>query len=161
MYIPNFNFLGQFGGELGEEQHFFEVRNGGKPHIFPPNWLRWLIFGYVIQLQIFYQLAKKGTTFAFLTPQHPLPQIGANWILTPKSWKSQKAHLGLLPNIHNKFQLPTSIWRRVMRETNSRNERNEKIRQKIIFLRLRGVEMGLKGRDPKKTDLVHLLNIHT
>ena len=29
MYIPNFNFLSQLGGDLGEEQHFFEVKRGG------------------------------------------------------------------------------------------------------------------------------------
>ena len=45
--------------------------------------------------------------------------------------------------------------------TNSKNEQNEKIRQKITFLGLRGVEMGLKSRDPQKAHLGHLLNVHT
>ena len=36
-YIYNFIFLAQFGGEIGEEQHFFEVKKRGKPHISPPN----------------------------------------------------------------------------------------------------------------------------
>ena len=27
--LPNFNFLAQFGVELGEEQHFFEIKMGG------------------------------------------------------------------------------------------------------------------------------------
>ena len=31
MYIPNFNFLAQLGGQIREEQHFFEVKNGGNP----------------------------------------------------------------------------------------------------------------------------------
>ena len=37
-----------------------------------------------------------------------------------------------------------------MRGTILRNEQNEKIRQKITFLGPRGIEMGLKGRDPKR-----------
>ena len=73
MYISNFNFLAQLGGELGEEQHFFEVKNEGKPYISPPNWITELTFRYVKQLQIFYQLAEKGTIFAFLIPEHHLP----------------------------------------------------------------------------------------
>ena len=28
MYIPNSNFLAQFGGKIGEVQHFFEVKKG-------------------------------------------------------------------------------------------------------------------------------------
>ena len=35
-----------------------------------------------------------------------------------KSRDPQKAHLGRLLNIHNKFQLPSLIWRGVMRGTN-------------------------------------------
>ena len=31
MYILNLKFLAQFGGEIGEEQHFFEVKKGGNP----------------------------------------------------------------------------------------------------------------------------------
>ena len=67
MYIPNFNFLAQFGGELGEEYNFFDVK---EPHI-------GLIFEYVIQLLIFCRFTQKGANFTFLTPQHPLLQIGA------------------------------------------------------------------------------------
>ena len=48
-----------------------------------------------------------------------------------------------------------------MRGTNSKNRRNEKIQQKITFLGLRGVEMGLKSPDPQKVHLGHLLNVHT
>ena len=54
MYIPNFNFVDQFGKELGEEQRFLEAKNEGTPHISPPNGLRGLTFGYVIQLKTFY-----------------------------------------------------------------------------------------------------------
>ena len=50
MYISNFNFLAQF------KEHFFEVKNGGNPHISPPNQLGELILEYVIQILIFYQL---------------------------------------------------------------------------------------------------------
>ena len=31
MYILNFNFLAQFGGEIEEEQNFFEVKKEGNP----------------------------------------------------------------------------------------------------------------------------------
>ena len=48
-----------------------------------------------------------------------------------------------------------------MRGTNSRTRQNEKIRQKITFLELRGVEMRLKSPDPQKAHLGHLLNVHT
>ena len=50
-----------------------------------------------------------------------------------KSWELQKAHLGLLHNIRTKFQLPSSIWRGVMRGINSRNDGNEKTRPKNHF----------------------------
>ena len=36
MYIPNFNFLAEFGGVIGEEQRFFEVKKGGNPISPPP-----------------------------------------------------------------------------------------------------------------------------
>ena len=39
-----------------------------------------------------------------------------------KSRDPQKAHLELLLNIRNKFQIPISIWRGVMLGTNSKNE---------------------------------------
>ena len=48
-----------------------------------------------------------------------------------------------------------------MRGTNLKNEQNEKIRQKVTFLGLRRVEMGLKIRDSQKAHLGHLLNVHT
>ena len=35
-----------------------------------------------------------------------------------------KAHLWLKINLHSKFQLPSSIWRRVMRGTNTKDEKN-------------------------------------
>ena len=62
-----------------EEQHYFEVKKRGNPHISPPNWLGWLIFGYVAQLLIFYRLVWKRSIFAFSTPQHPHP---SNWSTT-------------------------------------------------------------------------------
>ena len=61
-----------------------------------------------------------------------------------KSRDPKKTCLGLLLNIHNKFQLPDSIWRGVMRGTNLRKGRNEK----TTSLELGGVEMGLKSGDP-------------
>ena len=106
----------------------------GKTHISPPNWLRGSIFGYVIQLQIIYQLAKKGQFLRLWPLSTSSTKLGHDRILTPKSWTSQKAHLGLLLNIHNKFQLPSSIWRGVLRGTNSRNDGNEKTRPKKPLL---------------------------
>ena len=111
MCIPNFNFLAQFEGEIIEEQHFFEVKKGGKPHNSPPEWLSGFIFWYDTQLLIFYRLAEKGANFACLTPQHFTSKLKQNWILIQESWEPQKAHLTLLLNIHTKFQLPNSIWR--------------------------------------------------
>ena len=40
-----------------------------------------------------------------------------------KSRDLQKADSGLLPNLHIKFQLPCSIWRAIMRGTNSKNKK--------------------------------------
>ena len=70
MYVPNFNFLAQFGEELWEEQtqkiekpdkknFFLGLWRGemGLKHISPRNWLGALISQYVIQLLIFYHLA--------------------------------------------------------------------------------------------------------
>ena len=55
----------------------FQGHKGGNPYISPPNWLVGLIFWYVIQLLIFYRLAKKVANLGVLTSQHPLLQIGA------------------------------------------------------------------------------------
>ena len=74
-----------------------------------------------------------------------------------KSRDPQKAYLGLLLNIYNKFQLPSSIWRGIMRGTNSMNSKNEK----TTSLELRGVEMGLKSRHPQMAYIGHLLTVHT
>ena len=55
-----------------------------------------------------------------------------------------------------------ALLRGVMRETNSKNEKNEKPRQKThLFVGLYGDEMGLKSRDPQKALLGYLLNVHT
>ena len=45
--------------------------------------------------------------------------------------------------------------------TNSKNDRNAKTRPKNHFLRLGGVEMGLKSLDPQKAHLGHLLDVGT
>ena len=101
MYIPNFSFIALFGKEIGEEQHFFEVEKESGTHISPPNWLRGLIFGYVIQLLIFYRLAEKKVIFAFLTPQLPLPQIRTQ--LNFYSWSSS---LRIIKSAINRSLLP-------------------------------------------------------
>ena len=130
------------GREIGKEQHFFEVKSRGKPHISHPNWSRGSNFGYVIQLRIFYRLAEKKGQFLRPWPlRTQSPKLGHNWISTPKSWKSQKAHLELLLNIHNKFEHPSFIQREVLRGTNSRNDRNAKTRPKNHFFK---AERGLK-----------------
>ena len=43
-----------------------------------------------------------------------------------KGQSPQQAHLGPLLDIHTKFQLFNSTWRRDMREANSKNPTNEK-----------------------------------
>ena len=103
----------------------------------------------------------KKIIFLFLTPQHPLPQIEALLNFEPKKLKTPKGTSKLLLNIRNKLKIFSSIWRRVMPGTNSKNEQNEKIGQKITSLGLRGVEMGLKSRERQKAHSRHLLNIHT
>ena len=37
MHIQNFNFLAEFGGEIGKEQHFLKVKKERNPHISLPN----------------------------------------------------------------------------------------------------------------------------
>ena len=69
---------------------------------------------------------KKGQILCFWPLSFPSPKLEHDRILAQKRWK---AHLGLLLNIRNKFQLPSSIWRGAMRGTNSRNDRNGKTRQ--------------------------------
>ena len=116
--------------------------NAKRPSNFnlPPNWL-WIL----IQILIFYQLTEKRANFEFLTPQHPLPQIGTWLNFDPKQLKSPKStSSGLLLNIHNKFPFPSWIWRGVMHGTNSKNRKTD---NKTIFLGLWGAAMGLKSRD--------------
>ena len=153
MYIPNFNFLAQFGRELGEEQHFLRSKMRGRNLISPllidlRDWFLDMLYSFKVSIN----WLKKGQFLRFWPISTSSPKLGHNWIWTSESWKPQNTHLGLLLNIHNKFQLPTSIWKEVMRGKISRNEWNEKIRQKITFLELKGVEMELKSRDrPKGT----------
>ena len=64
--------------DIREEQPFFKFKERKTPHISPPNLPKRLIFyGYVVQLWVVYQLAQKGTIFAILVLQHPLPQTWA------------------------------------------------------------------------------------
>ena len=37
VYIPNFNFLTQFGGDIEEGQPFFQRQETETPHISPPK----------------------------------------------------------------------------------------------------------------------------
>ena len=39
VHLSNFNFLVQFGGKIGEEQHFFEVKKEENLYISPLNCL--------------------------------------------------------------------------------------------------------------------------
>ena len=64
-FIPSFNNLAQFGGEIEEENPFFKVEKGKTSHIPPPNRPRRLIFGYDTQLCTAYRWAQKGTIFQF------------------------------------------------------------------------------------------------
>ena len=77
IYIQNFNFLAEFGGERRKKQPFFNVKEGGNFNISSSNRPRRLNFGYFVQLWIIYRMAEKETIFAILFPQHPLLQI---WI---------------------------------------------------------------------------------
>ena len=65
MYIPNFGLLAAFGGELGEEQHFFEFKNRGKLYLSSELtwgvdfWIRYTTFDFLsIDL-------KKGKLYVF------------------------------------------------------------------------------------------------
>ena len=75
------------------------------------------------------------------------------------SWNPQNLHLKLLLNLHTKFQVPSSIWREVMRGTKS--EIKGKNDQKTTFLGLLGNALRLKGRPLLLAHLYLLLNLHT
>ena len=77
-------------------------------------------------------------------------------LATVKGWmrlKSQdppppKAHLRPLQNVHTCFQLPCSIWRGLMRETNSKNKK--KTTKKSLFCDSQGMKWGWKVETSKK-----------
>ena len=75
-----------------------------------------------------------------------------------KSWDSKKAHLGILLNLHTKFQNPKLIAMEFMRW---KTQKMRKTNQKTTFLRLWRGAMKLKSRDSKKTYLKRPLHIHT
>ena len=76
------NFVAQFGGKVGEEKHFFNIKKEENSHISFLNSLGGLIFWYVIQLLIFYWLARIGEIFEFWSFSTPPSKKGYNWILT-------------------------------------------------------------------------------
>ena len=81
-----------------------------------------------------------------------------------KSLDPLRAYLGPVLNGRTQFQLLSSIWREVIRKTNSEKEKRQ---PKIYFcraatsLRLLRSEIGLKSRDLQKAHLGHLLNVHS
>ena len=69
VFTPNYNFLVQFEGEVGKEEHFFfKVRKGRNPSISLSDLHRRLIFGYVIKLWIVHQLVQKTRQFRLFKP---------------------------------------------------------------------------------------------
>ena len=78
MYIPNFNFLAQFGGKIGEEQNFFEVRKGGNhisPHlIYLVGWFLDILYNFCFSVD----WLKKGQILCFWPLSAPSP----NWGIT-------------------------------------------------------------------------------
>ena len=147
MYIPNFSFLAQFGGEMVEEQHFFRSKGGGNP-ISPflidvGGWFLDMLYNFWFSID----WRKERTIFCDFD-HLVLPFL--NWGITefwPQNVETPyKAHPALLFDIHNKIQLPSSIWRGIMRGTNSRNNRHAKTRTKNY--RWYGAE---KSRPPKGT----------
>ena len=83
MCIPNFSFLAQFRGGIGEEQYFFEVKKGVNPYISPPNWLEggWLFY-MLYNFWFSINWLKKGKFLRFWPLSTPSPELGHNWILT-------------------------------------------------------------------------------
>ena len=57
--------------DIREEQHFLRSKGRREPYISPSNWLEGLIFGYVVQLLIFYRLAEKEGVLRFLLLSTP------------------------------------------------------------------------------------------
>ena len=74
-----------------------------------------------------------------------------------KSRDFQKAHLGSLLNVHTLCQIPSSIWREIMRGTISKHEKK---RPKNHMWLCRG-EMRDENEDPEKALLRLLPNLHT
>ena len=65
MYTPNFYFLAQFGGEIGEEQHFYKVKKLGNPRVSTPNRLKGLIFYIFYNFWSSIDWLKKGQILYF------------------------------------------------------------------------------------------------
>ena len=76
----------------------------------------------------------RGTTQKNKKPGQKTTSLGRRGSkMRLRSQDPQKAHLELLLNTHTKFQLLYSIWRVVMRGTNSKNDGVEKTRPKSHF----------------------------
>ena len=74
VYTPNFNFLTQFGREIGEEQLFFKVKKWGKIFIPPHLVSNWPnegdFFDVAYNYKTVFRWTKNGTIFGISTPQH-------------------------------------------------------------------------------------------
>ena len=62
-------------------------------------------------------------------------------------------------NVRNQFQLPCSIWKKIMRRTNQKKMRKND--QKTTLLWQSWDEMKFKSRGPQKAYLGPLPNVHT
>ena len=163
VYITNFKFLALFGGEIGEEQHLFEVKSRGKPHISQPNASTRLIFGYVIQLQLYCRLAEKGEFFAFLNHLYPLRPIGAYLHLDRKKLQNPDGTSRTLTQyiyITN-FRFLALFGGELCEEQTPEINEMKKPDQNTTSLGLTGVEMRMKSPDLQKVHPGHLLNVRT
>ena len=76
-----------------------------------------------------------------------------------KCWEPQKVHLRFLLKLYTSFQLPNSIYRGVIRGTNSKNEKNEENQPKnYFFAAVEGVKWGWKVKTPTSKSRTY---IHT
>ena len=86
---------------------------------------------------------------ACIKKNRPKNYISGQWrgAMKLKSQNSQKVHLKPIINLHTKFQLPISIWRTVMRGSNSKNRKNSP--KNYIFVAVRRCNEAEKSRLPK------------
>ena len=150
MYIPNFNFLAQFGGELGGDSTFLRSKIGGNPISFLlsdlGSWCLNMLYSYRFSIRW-----PKKNNFCVSDPSAPPP---SNWGITefwPQKVENTKRHILDSYSIYiTNFNFLPVFGRELYEEQTREMNKMEKSIKKSLSWDWKGLKWGWKVETPKR-----------